>query len=353
MSTHRSLVLGAAGIAFALCFASSASAATLAMSGNWQQQRGVTTFIPLNGAGIPGGGNVTVTGASPAAITLQPGVFQGAGGVAFPLPTNPTVIQVTTNFVFSGPQFPGQLFPGPKGSRPANFAWCPGATANPACTTPASTVTGQGTRNGLVRYAAGTNQFGGTMQMFLTGTGDLAIKVGSHTCGGACAATPKPLALHNFIGGGGGTQAFGGPYGFVDIDALAGGPITAVLGSTPGGLITQPGPQVATGPPSTNVNTGFPWTTGMVTAQVTLVAQANPTTLVATGSDSRTPLGAGNITLVAGGITERGSGAYYASLDTVSMTFTNATIPSLSRGGMALGVVLVVLGAGYGLRRRF
>jgi len=68
----------------------------------------------------------------------------------------------------------------------------------------------------------------------------------------------------------------------------------------------------------------------------------------------RTALGAGNITLVAGGLSFRrsvASSSSYASLGRVKMTLS-APIPSLSPAGLAAASALVLLAAGYALRRR-
>ena len=72
------------------------------------------------------------------------------------------------------------------------------------------------------------------------------------------------------------------------------------------------------------------------------------------GSDQRTPLGAGNLSLVAGGLSFRHTipgQTPYASLQKVTLTL-GAPIPSLSPAGLAVAAALVLLAAGYALRRR-
>ena len=72
------------------------------------------------------------------------------------------------------------------------------------------------------------------------------------------------------------------------------------------------------------------------------------------GSDARTPLGAGNISLVAGGLARRntlGGDTGYGQFDRVWMTF-GPPVPSLSPAGFAAAGVLVMLAAGFALRRR-
>jgi hypothetical protein len=72
------------------------------------------------------------------------------------------------------------------------------------------------------------------------------------------------------------------------------------------------------------------------------------------GSDARTPLGAGNLSLVAGGLSFRNTLAGqtpYASFQKVSLTL-GAPIPSLSPAGLAAAAALVLLAAGWALRKR-
>ena len=72
------------------------------------------------------------------------------------------------------------------------------------------------------------------------------------------------------------------------------------------------------------------------------------------GSDARTPLAAGNLSLVAGGISFRKTLAGetpYASFQKVSLTLAPPT-PSLSPAGLAAAAALVLLAAGWALRRR-
>ena len=348
------------------------------MSGKWLTRRG-TAFIPLMAAaattapiggclggpanpcylisgGIAADGIVSATAQGAGKqLTIPATVFNGnplhlVNGTRniFGLPANPTVVQVSTQFDFAGPLNDGIMKSGfattsPHGRLAPSFTWCNGNTAganpNPACTAPAL-----GNPNGLVKYTKGVHGFGGTMRMLLNGGGDLSIQVG-----GVQNSLANPMVvLHNVIGGGGGTQIFGGAYAATNKNVLAGGPIT-IPGHTFGtaGLICKPGVdcanltvvcpgvpggpgclgapgampgvQVNTGPASTNTNYGFPFTTGQVKAQVTVVAGTAPETFTTTGNDGR-GIDGGNIVLVAGGVTLRGSGSSFASLERVSMT---------------------------------
>ena len=236
------------------------------MSGKWLSRRG-TAFIPLMAAaaatagpgclggpanpcylisgGIAADGVVSAT--SPGVgknLTIPAGIFDAAplhlvNGTRniFGLPANPTVIQVSTQFDFDGPNLDGVMKSGfattsPNGRLAPSFTWCAGAASNPACTAPA-----QGSPNGLVRYVKGARGFGGTMRMLLAGGGDLSIKVG-----GVTNSISNPVqVIHNVIGGGGGTQIFGGAYAATNKNVLAGGPIT-VPGHTFGTIAGFPDP---------------------------------------------------------------------------------------------------------------
>jgi hypothetical protein len=377
------------------------------MSGKWLTRRG-TAFIPLMAAaataapiggclggpanpcylisgGIAADGVVSATaGGVGKQLTIPQSIFDAAplhlvGGPPgtrniFGLPANPTVIQVSTQFAFDGPNLPGIMKSGfattsPNGRMAPSFTWCAAAASNPACTAPAN-----GNPNGLVRYVAGPRGFGGTMRMLLAGGGDLSIKVGGVT---NSVASPVQV-IHNVIGGGGGTQIFGGAYAATNNNVLAGGPIT-VPGHTLGtaGLVCKPGVdcadltvicpgapggpgclgytgvQVGAGPASTNTNYGFPFTTGQVKAQVTDVAGTAPETFTTTGNDGR-GIDGGNIVLVAGGVTLRGSGSSFASLERVSMTLlpVKEGVPAMAPVGIVTFTTLMALAGGFALRRR-
>jgi hypothetical protein len=98
---------------------------------------------------------------------------------------------------------------------------------------------------------------------------------------------------------------------------------------------------------------GFANTTGTVIAQQT-DGTGGQDFFTVMGSDARTPLGAGNLSLVAGGLSFRHNlccESPYASFQKVSLTL-GAPIPSLSPAGLAAAAALVLLAAGWALRRR-
>jgi hypothetical protein len=372
--------------------AGSAGARTFSMTGTWWQNRGPLVDIPIGGGvtfcgggastgcvgglkpnqGIPGSGLIKGQGTGPATLTIAPSLFQKPQAPsAIAVAINPTVIQLGSAFQATAPA-PARAIGAPASTRvlkanahlmpaqapraAANFAWCPGV-GGPAC--PGG---GAGIYPGFVRYTGGLNVFGGTMTLLLSGPFTVSVALPTtplllHQPGGA------PLTMP-------GSQAQGRGYASTDTDLLSGGPIhngfmtgppcTNPLPPLPVGcgLITTSGPVVGAGPPDSNLNYGFPWTTGQVTVTVTGTNMGNPVTTVLTamGTDMRTPLGAGAITLVAGGYTHRFGIASmnpqnFVALDVIHMDLTKDT-PSMSPAGLAAGAVLMVLAVGYALRRR-
>ena len=98
---------------------------------------------------------------------------------------------------------------------------------------------------------------------------------------------------------------------------------------------------------------GFAQTTGTVLAQQT-VGTGGQDFFTVMGSDARTALGAGNLSLVAGGLNFRTTLAGQtgdASFQKVTLTLA-PPIPSLSPAGFAAAGALVLLAAGYAMRRR-
>ena len=165
---------------------------------------------------------------------------------------------------------------------------------------------------------------------------------------------PGPLTVrHDPIGTGAGmTQQVGQLYGYTNTNTLPNGQVfTGAF--TSNGLIVVQGNFLSTPPGigTTNMNTGFPFTTGTVYVKVTNSPPV-PTTISAMGTNNLTPSGKGNITLVAGGLGHRAAGVSFAQLDTVVINIPDA-IPSLSQGGYVAGAALIALGVGFVLRRRF
>lgn len=384
----------AAGILMilALVVAGTASAKTFSMSGQWYMNRGPLVDIPINGGpvlcigggadtgcqgnlkpkdgGVPGVGVANVTGGGPATFTLQYQVFgqSRATPTTVPVTLIGQVQQLQSQFTLAGPgsvaALPSltnateQAALNPKFMRNA-FSRDPGQAARPA----ANFSFTSGPALVKVKYTAGQNAFGGTMAMMLKGTAVVSIPNGAQLINQLVGGTSNPTF---------GPQHPGRGYGVTSIDALDGGPVysTFMFGNSPTGcenlpgeefdppgceIVTQVGNQVGTGDPDVNINIGFPWTTGTVTAQaLATVAGDVPTTLTAMGTDSRNVMGHGRITMVAGGTSFRSqSGFRFAALDIVNLQLSTITeTPTLSPPAIAAAVSLLLLGGGYMARRR-
>jgi hypothetical protein len=333
-------------VAAFVLMSSTADAREFRMSGDWRQLFGATLELPVfGGIGNRDGAMANATGSAPASVTIPVNAFFDAGlSIVIPIPSVTSLVQLSSMFSFNGPIAPGAFAAGPKSTRPANFGWCIGAAANPSCTTPAIGGS-QGTAHGLVSYTAGPNQFGGTMQMLVGGTGSFSGLIGT---------APRRIE-HALINAD--TIAPGGSYANMVSIVFPPGPITSGAVCANGacgdaGVILVPGVTTAPGSGGTSEFWGFPWTTGMVSVFVNEAAPTAPETVTATGSDTRTPLGAGNISMVAGGLGDASAGSRVATseLSTVTMTFRARNLPALSAGGIASLVSLIALGAAYALR---
>ncbi len=411
------------------------------MTGTWQPQRG-TAGIPLqfiftktktpSGAVEPtavgkhnfpiafpngpvkGSGQVKAPGSGPAGLTLPVSIFSSSASIAppgFQLP-GPFNIQITTDF--SKIRAPGPMTAVTSmgggglggisavlaaGGGPGAVTFCPkagfnvsiGVSAASCPSNPGNPPQGTGPRNGRVLITPGANTFGGTMQMFLGGSGLVTrTRVGF----GFGDATFQ--AFHNTFGGGGGMlQNQGGAMvGTMtwanDANDLPGGPYTQPLviptATNKQILVGNAGPKITTsgkftacptmfgtnltmctaadvgtmttlltpGVATTN-NTGFPFTTGLVLAQQSTNTGGGIDNFTLQGSDARTPKGVGQITLVAGGLSIRKTAATLfstGSAETVVMTMSQK-VPTMSKTGFAAAAALMVLAVGYAFRRRF
>lgn len=330
-----------------LVFASGAEARKYTISGPARalvyNVPGGLPFLPL--AQPPDAtGTADQTGTSPAQLTLPAGVFNQAGPVPVAFPVHPpsappNYVQFASSaYIQAAPTAPAVFAAGPKGSRPATFAFCPGAAANPNCATGA-VAPNQGTRKGRVRYTPGGSQFGGTMRSIMTGVTSISV---------ITATTPVTRIRHiplnlNIING--------RAYGFASNGTGPPAVVTTGAVRSSNGLITVPGTTVSVVPGFQRTSTGFPFTTGKV--QVTLPGTPSdpPTTFTATGTDTRTPLGAGNITMVAGALGITTSSGEFGTLETIHLTLTPVgAVPSLNRIGIATMAVML-LAVGFFFRR--
>ncbi|MDJ0850942.1 MAG: hypothetical protein QNK04_21435 [Myxococcota bacterium] len=383
---------------------------------------------PANGGVPANGATVMATGSNPATITIPRSAFFQSRTENNPTTVAvaivPTVVQLQSTFTLRAPyaftsdgegnraSIPARLIPNAPTNDPgqalraaADFSWCPfgtgnggnaggpncdvgitlvgntvGGAPNPQCSTfggfakcvstpgqrtdPPSTGNHGGTYNGLVKYVAGPNRYGGTMAMLLSGRAVVSVSGGPlGTAGGInlaahqIAGTAIPMSQHPGRG-----------YSTIDTDALASGPIflgftinfpcTMPFPPSPPGCsqIVGTGTTIGTIPADTNINVGMPWTTGVVYAFNTGTNQGAPgtTLLTAKGSLSTTGLGQGTITVVSGGTSHRiGANQDFAPLDSFTMVIGSPKTPSASPAGLAAGAVLMLLAVGYAARRRF
>jgi hypothetical protein len=228
---------------------------------------------------------------------------------------------------------------------------------------------------GRVIYRAGPNRFGGAMQLGLRRGGSVALLFDY--------APFRVGHIPPFFGAGTALRADAvGALGSADAPHVqttflkVGFVTQPTMAPPPGSPILYPGPKLTTmfgttyngvgpifylpaigiGPMGTpvgqsTVRDGFGHTTGTVLVQNTIYSATFFTVM---GSDGRTALGAGNIAVVAGGMNVRhtlaGAGPYL-SFQKVSLSLA-PPIPSLSPAGVAAAAALVLLAAGYALRRR-
>jgi hypothetical protein len=409
-------------LALGLLVAQGAAARTLAMRGEWFMNRGPLVDIPAQGGPILCGGpdailsgcvsnlrplnggikahftSANVTASVPAKFTIPSGAFELNGGAAnrqtVPVIGIPQVIQLASQFSLLAPTLSGGtggIVPGGAASFQANawsndpvqtagraagltggingiarlganFTWCP-PTGNCNTTTGGSQT--YGLYRAQIKYTAGTNAFGGTMNMMLRDTGVVSIRL---------AGTSGPV-LHQLVGGTSnplfGKQLAGGGYAGTRQLQLDDGPLhstyilntpcTSLFGAPPSppgcGIIQTQGNFIASLPGSQNFDFGMPWTTGTVLAQN--LPGPNPaldpaTTLTAMGTDQRTALGAGRITMVAGATTERKpSGNHFSALEVLNLHFRGTDAPLLSWPAIVALSALMMIAGGYMARRRF
>jgi len=403
-------LMAGALLVLSLALAGTANAKSFTMSGQWYMNRGPLIDIPINGGpelclsgniqngcvgvfrarngGIPGGAVITPTNIGPANFVIPPHAFgQALGSQRVAVAIIPTVVQLVTSFVYNGPadftqagaavptftanqvaKFRKNAWskdPGQAGRSAPNFAWCPGV-GGPACIPGLATPVGV---DGIVTYVSGANAFGGTMAMIIAGTGATSIVGGQISPPTPLAGTVMiPLLAHLPIMGAGTNPQVGGVgYAFRNTVMLGSAPLLIGFMTSLGtgaGLLTSTGPPLTDGggnpviiPGDTNVNWGFPWTTGTISVMNTeMSGTMNQTgTLTAMGSDSRNAAGGGRITLVAGGTSNRTtSGLDFEALEVLVLDFADiGAVPSMGPAGLATVGLLMALSAGYAIRGRF
>lgn len=318
------------------------------------------------------------------AFRVPPGVFTRAQSSRAPVPANPAVQQLDTTFIFNGPvtlRTPSTASAGRQAAgdpastrRMQTDSWSkPGMGTRPAAAfnhemTSSSIVTRR------VTYTPNANNFGGTMAMLLDGGGlvyivfDLVTGLPGNEIGlsGVGDAIPGGITVH--MGRGFNTtqmrQADTGavfPTYNVPVKCEPNvipptptdcGLVTGIINNQPGFTTMQP---IDTLPGAVTTNTGFPWTTGHVSAYVKgeQGGVALTTTLTAVGNDSVQTGAAGGVVrtiqLVSGGVALRQSVdlGRTAHLETLTIQ-----VPEPGSTLMLAGT-LGLLGGLYSVRRRF
>ena len=292
--------------------------------------------LPHNPGGcIPGGpAKVSTTGMGgflmPAGFFNQPfpGGTMGGGPSKLnvtAVPNVPQILQLATSFKFEGPnaapfsllnpvntvamyapwrQFKDTAWVGQTGRIAKNFTACAafvGSPANIPCTFPSSGVV-----PAIIKNIGGPGGgFGGTMGLVLTTSptqsSSLAVKAGAG------------MTVAFVLVGGMGSRAAGRGYAAYDTDFLPGGKVylnyklTTMKTMVSERLIASVMTYIAMGMTGTNMNWGFPWTTGQIIVRGTGgngAGGAVNATVTAMGFDTVTGMGQRNIQLVAGGMAQ-------------------------------------------------
>ena len=142
---------------------------------------------------------------------------------------------------------------------------------------------------------------------------------------------------------------------------IAGGPIPGVgvvkAGASPRGTIslfayTPNG--TMTGKTAMASSSGFPWTTGMLTIKATAAGGAGESWKI-TGKDNRNTKGVGIIKMVSGSLSQRSTTGDNANRGWVRLNLMSSPepgVPALSPVALAATAGLMLLAAGYAMRRR-
>jgi hypothetical protein len=109
----------------------------------------------------------------------------------------------------------------------------------------------------------------------------------------------------------------------------------------------------ATGLTNAASSSGFPWTTGMLTIKATAAGGAGESWKV-TGKDNRNARGAGVIKMVSGALSQRTTTGDNANRGWIKLNLglSPEPVPALSPVSLAATAVLMLLAAGYAMRRK-
>jgi hypothetical protein len=377
--TLRLTTLLVASAATVGLWASAAQATTHSLSGNVRLQIGNGLPIPITTQAIPDGRvfatpAATVMQPTPGngqPITIQPGAFTAPGN-AINLPVflaNSNVFQVRTAIPILFPQTmtgsaaaPPLVFSAGKRTGGMTENYCAGSGATPPFNCASANVGfTQAGVNGIMRYTATKNQFGGPARGNAGGSADVALRIGGSPApcaynGGAnpncratmALATPQPTGAQGApFGVIVGTAGMAPPSGKIYITATAQGGIANAVQTNP----TTP----QAGLPNPATSFGGPWTTGMLTVSVTNNVGPSPEMFILSGSDARAVNGAGAMSLVAGSVSARLLSGPNANRGWLNMQIgapSGAHVPVMPIAGLAAFGALAALTGGYALRKR-
>lgn len=360
---------------FALVWASAAQSVVHSLSGNARFQIGNGLPLPITGQPPPNGrilpasaGAKTVmqtAGMNPKQITLPPGALTAPGN-AVNIPVflaNSKVFQVKTAIPYafprsmtaSGAMAGSETFMAGGRTGGTTEAYCAGSGSVPPfnCTDPAN-----GAINGLMRYTATKNQFGGPMRGNAGGTADVAVRGGDAApCtygGGANKLCIASMALATPQGTGAQGASFGVTVGTSGMAPASGKLYITVTaaGSITNAVVT---PGMGAGLPNPALSYGGPWTTGMLTISVTNNVGPTPEIFMISGSDRRAANGRGALSLVSGSVSTRGLTGPNANRGWLNLQIgapVGAHVPVMPAAGLAAFGALAALTGGYALRKR-
>jgi len=305
--------------------------------------------VPGYVLGIPGAPTTVMQGPS-GTLTFAGGSFRSPGPLV-KLPVflfNSAVFQVNTSLLISNPRLgvssvtPHTVKPGGR-TGPAVVTWCPGDPSptgtpllgfNPGC--PAGNGGVGNLFNGLARYTATSNQFGGPARGRTMGqnAGPVCTADACNATGPRAPGTANATVYHNVAGLAGTQLPCNGPGCQVAVSVPV--PITdGVFGGAFNNFVTNPqgltlsairtanigangtilglGAVVPTGGPFFNgawpqqgvTSFGLPGTTGMLTISVTAPFGPVPEVFVRTGNDNRDASGNGVVNIVGGALSNR------------------------------------------------
>jgi hypothetical protein len=288
-------------------------------------------------------------------LTVKPAVFTAplppasiGGFRGFPLASVASLAQLTTRIFFSAPDpaLGTAMLSGRMTGAVPTFTWCPGPIGLDCTTITQGDPDGTGPSsnpNALIRYSGG-NGFGGVMHNLLstvtTPGGNLVRYVN---------ATPLRGRFEEI--GGSGSFGGGGDFTTEFFPADGNAPVHTILGSTPGGFITEIVPTPTTNPPNTEDRTDWalPYTTGMITLIALNAVNPLNVTLTLSGSDTRGSDGEGRLTLVAGAVNLGLTTKAFAQQRSTAQLLIYTPEPAT---WLAAGSALFALGLGRTITRR-